>query len=265
MPTDSSDFPLSERHTRTIDFFGEAGFDILRKSFVVVVGLGGVGSHAALSLVRSGIGRLRIIDCDCVEASNLNRHALATPDDLGKPKPEVVKRSLRRVLNDIDIDAVSDFVSSENIPRLLSGPPNFVIDAIDGLNTKVGLLRYCVENRIPVVSSMGASSRCDPTSVQVADISETTVCPLAKHVRRRLRRQGVHQGVIAVYATEPARKPLPPDAPHNPIGGGRVRNRQPSLITMPAIFGITAANEVMMRLTRYRDPPMRVEKRNGTG
>ena len=251
MPNDSSASKHPERHTRTIDFLGEAGFDRLRNAFVIVVGLGGVGSHAALSLVRSGIGRLRIIDCDVVDLSNLNRHALAASTDVGEPKAEVVRRYLRRVLDDVAIEAVHDFVSLESIPRLLAGGPDFVIDAIDGLNIKVGLLRYCVENQIPVISSMGASSRSDPTTVRVTDISETTICPLAKHVRRRLRRQGVHRGVIAVHAIEPARKPLPPDGDQNPTGGGRVRNRQPSLITMPAIFGFTAANEVILRLSEY--------------
>lgn len=252
MPIDSSISKHHERHTRTIDFLGEARFDRLRNAFVIVVGLGGVGSHAALSLVRSGIGRLRIIDCDKVDASNLNRHALAMPDDVGKPKSEVVKAFLNKVLPDVAIDAVTDFVSLESIPGLLEGNPDFVIDAIDGLNVKVGLLRYCVENGINVVSSMGASSRSDPSKVRVTDISETTICPLAKHVRRRLRRQGIDHGVVAVHSVEMARKPLPPDSIENPIGGGRVRNRQPSLITMPAIFGFAAANEVILRLTAYR-------------
>jgi tRNA A37 threonylcarbamoyladenosine dehydratase len=231
---------------------GPAGFDAIRNAFVVVVGLGGVGSHAALSLVRSGIGRVRLIDCDKVEVSNLNRHALATPQDIGQSKSEMMKRYLIRVSEDVNIEAISEFVSLEGIPRLLSGNPDFVIDAIDGLNTKVGLLRYCVENGIPVVSSMGASSRSDPASVRITDISETSICPLAKHVRRRLRRQGISKGVIAVHSIEKARKPLPPDTDHNPIGGGRVRNRQPSLITMPAVFGFAAANEVILHITKYR-------------
>ena len=264
MPSDCLGSTIPERHTRTVDFLGAAGFDALRRAFVVVVGLGGVGSHAALSLVRSGIGRLRIIDCDKVDASNLNRHALAMPRDVGEMKSEVVKRYLNQVLDDVEIDAVSDFVSLETIPRLLSGGPDFVIDAIDGLNTKVGLLRYCVENSIPVVSSMGASSRSDPASVRITDISETSICPLARHVRRRLRRQGVTAGVIAVHSVEQARKPLPPETGQNPIGGGRIRNRQPSLITMPAIFGFAAANEVVLRISGYEQQAM-VEKNTARG
>jgi tRNA A37 threonylcarbamoyladenosine dehydratase len=252
MPSDSSgsDLPL-ERFSRTVDFLGEEGFSRLRRAFVVIVGLGGVGSHAALALARAGIGRLRLVDCDDVVWSNLNRHAVATVSDVGQKKAKVVEKHLCHIQPEIDIDPVHAFFNADTAPELLGGSPDFVIDAIDGLSTKVHLLRYCVENGLKVVSSMGASSRSNPAKVRVADISRTAMCPLARLVRRRLRRQGIDRGVTAIYSEEQARKPLPPDQGDPPVGGGRVRNRQPSLSTMPGIFGYAAANEVILRLAGF--------------
>lgn len=238
-----------DRFSRTVDFIGPGGFDIINKSFVVVVGQGGVGSHAAVALVRSGVGRVRLIDSDKVQLSNLNRHAVARPDDVGEEKVVVMRRHLLEIWPEAEIEAVSGFVQENNVASYLEGSPDYVIDAIDGLNSKVALLEYCVRHAIRVVSSMGASARSDPGALNIGPIEESKGCPLARHVRKRLRRRGVETGITAVYSTEPRRLPLPPDEDETPGGHGRVRNRLPSLSTLPGIFGYAAATVVIMDIS----------------
>ncbi len=238
--SDSTD--SNDRFSRTIDFLGQEGFASLRRAFVVVVGLGGVGSHSALALIRAGVGKLKLVDFDEVSVSDLNRHAVATPEDVGCSKASVLRRHLIDVFPDADIETAEEFFHIDTASKLLQGPPDYVIDAIDGLNTKVALLRYCVEQGLPVISCMGASTRSDPSLLKVGPIETSSVCPLAKIVRKRLRRQGVHSGITAVYSTEKPRATLPPDEKNTPFRGGRVRRRQPSLSTLPGIFGYTAAN-----------------------
>ena len=230
---------------------GKEGFAKLQSSWVTVFGLGGVGSHATMALARSGIGHLRIVDFDVVTWSSLNRHAVALPADVDQPKAQVVARTLRALRPDMKLEAVEGFLDAGSADELLigDGRPDVIIDAIDSLSPKVSLLRRCVELELPVVSSMGASARTDPTKIRVGPIEETTVCPLAKVVRKRLRRQGVSTGITAVYSVERGRDPLPPPEDEPPPHRGRVRNRLPSMATLPAIFGNAIAGEAIATLT----------------
>ena len=239
MPSRYSDLtdPL-DRFSRTEDFLGTDGFAAFRRASVAVVGLGGVGSHAALALTRAGVGRLRLIDFDKVDPSNLNRHAVATPKDVGEPKPTVMKRHLLEVFPQAQLETFNTFFHLDTADELFEGSLDYVVDAIDGLNTKVALLRYLVEHNLPVVSSMGASLRSDPSLVRVDSIEKTRGCPLAKVLRKRLRRQGIHKGITAVYSTERvAHTSLSPNNEDVPFRGGRRRNKLPSLSTLPGIFG----------------------------
>ncbi len=240
---------------RVVDFVGSAGLAKLQDSFVVVVGLGGVGSHAAMALARSGVGRMRVIDSDRVTPSSLNRNAVASWTDVDKSKVEVMARHLRAVNPLIQVEAVEAFFAEERANELLAGEPDFVVDAIDSLHPKVTLLRYCVEREIRVVSSMGASSHCDPSFMEIDDIGRTRMCPLARAVRRRLSRLGIHSGITAIYSTEPAGRTLPPDEtdPDKENWRGRERRRLPSLAVVPGIFGYAAAGVALMELAGY-DP-----------
>ena len=161
---------------RTIDLLGEEGFSQLRESFVVVVGLGGVGSHTVAGLARAGVGRLRIVDADRVTASTCNRHAMAVAGDVGRRKTVVVKEWLESLGSMIEVEADDVFVAAETLEQVLHGSPDMIVDAIDSVGPKTSLLAACVASSLPVVSSMGASSRTDPTRIRVGDISETTVC-----------------------------------------------------------------------------------------
>jgi tRNA threonylcarbamoyladenosine dehydratase len=251
MPERSFDSPIEipPQLTRTVDMLGEEGVRRLLSARVVVVGLGAVGSHAAVALARSGVGRVRLVDFDVVTSSSLNRHALATLDDLGLPKTAVVATALSRILATIDVDQRLVFVDEQTTPGVLEGDPDYVIDAIDSLGPKTTLLECCVRRGLPVVSSMGAASREDPTKLAIATLAETAVCPLAKHLRKRLRRRQIAlEKITTVYSYEQPVAPLPPDDEDPRLERGRARNRLPSLATLPGIFGYALAGVVIRAL-----------------
>ncbi|EPS39681.1 hypothetical protein H072_6516 [Dactylellina haptotyla CBS 200.50] len=254
---------ILEQLSRTNSFLGSGGLRTIRSSFVVIVGLGGVGSWCATMLVRSGIGRVRLIDFDQVTLSSLNRHAVATLEDVGTPKVLAMKKRLQAVAPWVEIEACSELWTAKDAKRLLDDEPDWVVDAIDNIDTKVDLLAYCHEQRIPVISSMGAGCKSDPTRILVGDISETTEDPLSKSTRRKLRQRGIATGITVVYSTE---KPGPgkaqllplPDEEHDKgdvselgvLENFRVRIL-PVLGTMPATFGLAAANHVLCKLAEY--------------
>ena len=152
-------------------------------------------------------------------------------------KTVVVNEWLESLGSTIEVEVDDVFVAAETIDHVLQGSPDMIVDAIDSVGPKTSLLAACVASSLPVVSSMGASSRTDPTRIRVGDISETTVCPLAQS-SIRLRRLGVTSGITAVYSTERPRSPLPPDDEGETIRRGRIRHRQPSLSTLPASSGM---------------------------
>jgi tRNA A37 threonylcarbamoyladenosine dehydratase len=171
---------MLEQLSRNIAFLGEQGTTCLRNSFVIVVGLGGVGSHAAHMLARAGVARMRLIDFDQVTLSSLNRHAVATRKDVGIPKVTAMKNHLLKIVPQMQIDARVNLFKIEDAEELLEGEPDFVLDCIDHLQTKAELIQYCVEKRYKVISSMGAGAKSDPSRIQIADINDTSEDPLAR-------------------------------------------------------------------------------------
>lgn len=168
---------MREQLVRNYQYFGEEGQDKIRKAFVVVVGCGGVGSHVVSALVRGGISRIRVIDFDMVTVSSLNRSAFAYRKDVGRPKACILQEYLPQLNPLVELETVQDFFSKKNEAEMLSGSPDLVIDCIDDIDTKVELIRYCVENKIAVISSGGAGTKGDPTKLQIRDISETNCRP----------------------------------------------------------------------------------------
>ncbi len=237
------------RYGRTIDYLGREGFERLRASRVMVLGLGGVGSHAASALVRAGIGRITVVDFDQVTWSSLNRNAFAVARDVGRPKAQVLRDYLMQVDPSVEVGAVEAFVHHDSVEELMKQEPNFVVDAIDSAGPKVALLRHCHQRLLSVVSCMGAAGRSDPTLLRVGDIGETRICPLARVIRKQLRRVGIVQGITTVFSVEEAVDALPPDLEEETLRRGRARNRLPSLGVMPGIFGYAAAGVVISRLT----------------
>ncbi|CAG7916949.1 unnamed protein product [Penicillium olsonii] len=270
---DYDDDLILEQLARNRVFLGDEGLAKLRSSFIVVVGCGGVGSHAAASLARSGVSKIRLIDFDQVTLSSLNRHALATLADVGTSKVHCIRRRLEQIAPWVTFDCRNELYGKSASEDLL-GPwslthdgegrrPDFVLDCIDNIGSKVELLEYCHANSLPVIASMGAGCKSDPTRVVVGDISLTTDDPLSRSTRRKLKLKGISSGVAAVFSTE---KPGPGKAsllplPEDEFNKGQVgelsvlpdfRSRiLPVLGTMPAVFGYTVANHVICTITGY--------------
>lgn len=242
--------PISDRFSRVRDLYGEDGFERIRSARVAVIGLGGVGAHATVALARSGIGALLLCDHDLITPSSLNRSPVATEADIGRAKTEVLAAHLALACPDTQIEDRLGFVDDAAAAEILVGAVDLVVDAIDGLGPKAGLLARCVRQGVPVVSSMGASSRTGVGSVRVADISETAGCPLARLVRSRLRRLGIHRGIVCVYSSEPPRRPLSPDEGDVTLRRGRPRSRHPGAICLPGIFGYALAAVVLDSIAR---------------
>lgn len=227
---------------RTRLLLGNDGLDRLASSRVAVVGVGGVGGYAAEMLVRAGLGHILIIDNDEVGESNLNRQLLALNSTVGKPKVEVLRQRLLDINPDLDIVAVPQYVTEENMSAIMTsaGQLDFVVDAIDTLSPKIALIQYCLGNGIRLVSSMGSGAKADATQVRIADISKTYQDPLAFMVRKRLHKLGIYKGFLAVFSGELPRKES------MVIEESRNKKSQVGTISyMPAVFGCVCAQAVI--------------------
>lgn len=217
----------------------------LARTRVLVVGVGGVGGYAAEMLVRSGVGHITIIDADNVSVTNLNRQLIALADDIGKPKVELFVERFRRINPEVEVDARREFLTPESVPALLDEGYDYVVDAIDTVAPKVALIAGCLRTRTPLVSSMGAGGRLDPTRVGYFDLWETREDGLARAVRQRLKKLGLHRQVAVVASTEPPR--------HSAVIELDERNKRSSfgtLATIPSLFGILLANKVIYDRTQ---------------
>ena len=188
---------------RTELLFGEEKLNKLRNANVLVVGLGGVGAYAAEQLCRAGIGKMTIVDGDVIEITNRNRQLPALISTTGKPKAEILASRFRDINPDIELTVINDFIADEKTVELLKSQPyDYVVDAIDTLSPKVFLIYHAIQLGLPVISSMGAGGKTDPEKVQIADISKSHHCTLAKVIRKRLTRLGIKKGVKVVFSAE---------------------------------------------------------------
>jgi tRNA A37 threonylcarbamoyladenosine dehydratase len=234
---------MDDQFSRTRLLIGEAGLDRLRNSWVAVFGIGGVGSFAVESLARAGIGKLTLIDHDTICLSNLNRQLPALLSTLGESKVDAMERRIRDINPQIEIEVVKEYYLPGNREQFLAASYDYIIDAIDSVDSKVDLIEQCFLRGLRIISCMGAGNRLDPTGFKVADISETTGCPLARIVRRQLRKKGIIKGVKAVYSPK---APLP--VPGKGKGGkdAGCRGEVPGSISfVPPVVGMIAAGTVI--------------------
>jgi len=174
---------------------------------ILIVGLGGVGACAVEMIARSGVGRMTIVDADFVSETNINRQLPALQSTVGQSKTDLVAARLRDINPAIDLTPIREYIRDEATEALLdAGPYDYVIDAIDTLAPKVSLILGALQRGFPLVSSMGAGAKTDPTQVAISDISKTHHCPLAHMLRKRLHKAGVRQGFYAVFSPEPVRE-----------------------------------------------------------
>lgn len=214
-PLISDAYRLHRRFDRMARLTSDPGMEALQNAFVIVIGLGGVGSFAAEALARSGVGRLRLIDFDDVCVTNANRQLHALKGNIGKPKATLVADRMRRINPVARIEPVKQFYQAECSDELLEGEPDFVVDAIDQFTAKCHLIATCTERGIPIITSMGAAGRWDPTRIQIADLNKTHHDPMAANARKILREKHAFPkgkrpwGVPAVFSDETYRAPYP--------------------------------------------------------
>jgi len=229
---------------RTALLLGEEKLGMLRRAHVLVVGLGGVGAYAAEMIARAGVGRMTVADADTVSVSNINRQLVALRSTVGRPKAEVLAERLRDINPELELTVLNRFIRDEETYALLDAARyDYVVDAIDTLSPKLALILAALERGLPLVSSMGAGAKTDPTKLEIADISKTHHCPLAHMLRKRLHKAGVRRGFQAVFSPEPARE------------GAMIlceeQNKKSNVGTisyLPALFGIGCASVVIRGL-----------------
>lgn len=244
-----------DRFIRTQRLLGQERFQRLQRKKVTVVGLGAVGGYVVEGLVRAGVQNIRLIDFDTIQPSNLNRQILALEKTIGRPKAEVARERVLAINSDCMVECLPLFAGEETLDEIVNPEPDLLIDAIDSLNPKTGLLYGAWLRKIPTISSMGAALRTDPTLIRSGDLFSTSNCPLAKHLRKRLRRRGMESGISCVYSIEKIDFNYhTPEAESNvgetPFSDrGRKRNVLGSLPTITGIFGLTIANQAIMQLT----------------
>lgn len=191
------------RDDRTTLLLGEDGMAKLKKSHVLVMGIGGVGGYVCEFLARAGVGHLTIVDNDVVKASNINRQIIATEETVDEKKIDVMKERLLSINNEIVINTIDEFYHPSRVEEFFSDKQyDYAVDAIDSLVPKISFIKECFERKIPIVSSMGAGGRIAPEHIKIADISETHHCRLASNVRYELKKIGITKGLTTIFSDE---------------------------------------------------------------
>jgi tRNA threonylcarbamoyladenosine dehydratase len=235
---------MSDWLTRTELILDEEKLKKLKNSNVLVVGLGGVGAYAAEMISRAGIGSMTIVDGDNIHPTNRNRQLPALKSTEGLPKAEVMGKRIKDINPDINLTIIQEYLKDDRMIEVLDAGFDYIVDAIDTLSPKIFLIYHSLQRKFPVVSSMGAGGKFDPTKVTVSDISETTDCSLARILRKRLHRLGIREGFTAVYSPEviDKSKVVATNGEHNKasIVG--------TISYMPAAFGIACSSVVIRDL-----------------
>ena len=234
------------QYERTERLLGEAAMARLRKARVAVFGIGGVGGYAAEALARSGVGALDLFDHDRVSLTNLNRQIIALHSTLGRLKVDVMRERILDIDPSCDVRTHAVFYLPENAEDFDLTVYSCIVDAVDTVAAKLTLIEQARKAGVPVISAMGAGNKLDPSRLRIADISETSVCPLARVMRRELRKRGIAALKVAYSAEEPVR-PLPPSGDE----GETARRAVPgSAAFVPSAMGLLIASEVVRDLTQ---------------
>jgi len=233
---------MQEQHQRTAMLLGEEAVNKLSSAKVAVFGVGGVGGYAVEALARCGVGQIDLIDSDKVSLSNLNRQIIALHSTVGQYKVEVAKARIHDINPAILVNAFPVFYLPDTACQFDLSQYDYIVDAIDTVESKVHLIEQAHLSGAPIISSMGAGNKLDPTAFEIADISKTAVCPLAKVIRTRLRAKGINH-LKVVYSKE---RPMPPktDGEGKPVPA--------SIAFVPSVVGLIIAGEVVADLTGVR-------------
>lgn len=231
-----------ERFLRTRAILGDDAMEKLKNAKVIVFGIGGVGGHAAEAIARSGVGEIHLVDSDKVSVTNINRQLIADDSTVGLLKIEVMSKHLKLINPELRIKAFNMFYTPENADEIDLSQYSYIVDAIDSVASKVELIERAKSADVPIISSMGFGNKLSPTEIEVADISKTEVCPLARTIRRLLRQKGISH-LKTVYSREI------PKAPQNPIEDGGKRTVG-SVSFVPSVAGLIIASEVIKDISK---------------
>lgn len=230
---------------RTELLIGKENIEKLANANVLIAGMGGVGAYAAEQICRAGVGKMTIVDADIVNLSNCNRQLIALTTTVGKPKAELMKERLLQINPELQLNALQIYLKDEKIPELLNSDKfDYVVDAIDTLSPKLYFIINSYQLGLPIVSSMGAGGKLDPSKISVTDISKTYNCKLAYYLRKKLHKYDIYKGFKAVFSAEEVDKSaiMITDQEQNQ------KSTVGSISYMPAIFGCTLASVVIRDL-----------------
>lgn len=237
---------MEEFYSRTAMMFGENAINKLIESRVAVFGIGGVGGFVVEALVRAGVGAIDLIDNDEVCESNLNRQIIATKSTLGMPKVDAMEARIKDINSKCRVQKHQCFYLPQTAEKFDFSQYSYVVDAIDTVTGKIQLVMQAKEANVPIISSMGTGNKLNPTELEVADIYKTSVCPLAKVMRRELKKRGVAQ-LKVVYSKEEPRIPI---MEHKEESTGEIRRATPGSVSfVPSVAGLIIASEVIKDLT----------------
>ena len=231
---------MKNKLNRTINLIGEENFKKISKANILVIGLGGVGSFVAEALVRAGISNLTLVDSDVVDITNINRQLIALSSTVGQDKVEVAKQRYLQINDKAKIQSIKSFITPENVAYLEFSKFDYVIDAIDFVPGKLAIIEQAKKENVPIISCMGTGNKLNPTLFEICDISKTSVCPLAKNIRKQLKERGI-QNVTVLYSKE------------QPISSNLVVNNKvvpASISTVPSVAGLLIANHVILNLIK---------------
>jgi tRNA A37 threonylcarbamoyladenosine dehydratase len=240
---------MAEWTERAELLFKKEGLERLKNAHVMVVGLGGVGSFAAEFIARAGVGTMTIVDGDTVDITNINRQLPALHSTVGQPKVTIVGDRLMDINPKLNLIRIQEFLSPERAYELVTTEYDYVLDCIDSITPKLNLIMSARRKKVKIISNMGAGGKYEASKVRVSDISRTDVCPLAKTVRKRLRKEGISKGVKAVYSVE-----APDQASLKMTDGSNFKKSFFGTNSwMPALFGLHAAETVVKHLIKKSD------------
>lgn len=232
-----------EQFLRTEMLIGKEAVKKLNNSKVIIFGVGGVGGHLALSLARSGVGNITLVDKDKVSVSNINRQAVAFLSTVGKFKCDVMKNMILDINPNASVTVINEFFLPENKNDYDFSQYDYIIDAVDTVSAKIALVECAEKSKVPIISAMGAGNKLDPTAFSVTDIFKTSGCPLARVMRRELKARGIKK-LKVVYSTEKAKKPLFNDESDSK------RVSPASIAFVPSVAGLIMASEVIKELIK---------------
>lgn len=244
---------MQERFVRTEVLYGKENMRRLSEAKVVIFGVGGVGGYVAEALARSGVGHFLLVDKDTISESNINRQIIATTSTIGRDKVEVMKERILDINPEAEVELRKCFYLPENADTFDFSEFSYVVDAVDTVTAKIEIIMRAIEARVPVISSMGAGNKTNPALFQVADIYKTSMCPLAKVMRRELKKRGVKK-LKVVYSTEqpivPQNRKTTQESQAGELKAPRKKDVPGSVAFVPSVAGLILAGEIVNDLTK---------------